>query len=279
MMTTEGKVSSQGGEERIPVNVMFDTGSHWSYLLSKTTGKLDNTSQNTLPNKEISLATFGSNQAQKKIVKQIPLQLETSKGPIPLVVWEVETITAPLSASSVNIPPEVRPFLKGREPNNLDTSSLTFYKIHLIVGMDNYHHFIKEPPIKMKENLHLYNTVLGPLIAAAVSKISQESSGLEPSCLEVSSISLNVKSPPSNKKRMSKEPKRSGFVRVKKKKPKKMMTSKGNSDKKTEDNSSIKSERNKPESDSKLFLFSGECCDCWHQHGKGKQRSGITWLL
>ncbi len=57
--------------------------------------------------------------------------------------------------------------------------------------MDNYHRFIKEPPIQVKENLVLYRTVLGPMIAGAISEVAQKSASSKPTSLEVSSMSLD----------------------------------------------------------------------------------------
>ncbi len=194
MMTTKGNISSLEGREKLPVNIMLDTGSHRSCILSEAAGKLENVRENATEKKEIQLATFGSKETKSISSSMVQFQLETNEEPIPFIAREMPTITSPLLSTPIEIPEEAKSVLKVCQPINLTASPPMLYEVQFLIGMDNYHHFIKEPLIQLTENLYLYNTIIGPLIAGTAEEKASSSSELSQLETEETTMALDFES-------------------------------------------------------------------------------------
>ncbi len=165
---------------------------------------------------------------------------------------------------------------------NVDASLPILYSIHLLIGMDIYHRIIKEPTIQVKENLYLYKTVLGPLIARTVTEASLGvvwfGSVKFRNFIGVTEFQTSVGQESDWTSKRIKNQRSQDLLRE------------GRSEIKWRIQSSILTRKSKTTSQSKVNWrnlnknpSSSFCCgsvarrESWYQQEHGKQRSAVTW--
>ena len=134
LQTAQTYAFGENSNEKVPVNVLFDSGSQKSYIAERLMKMLALKSEGT---EKLNLNTFGSENYTKRVCDRVVLNLETKHGFIPITALCHPAICSPVSS---HIEVTRYPHLSGLELAN--SVHCCNQSIDVLIGADFYHNFV-----------------------------------------------------------------------------------------------------------------------------------------
>ena len=174
-------------ENKVPVRILFDSGSQNSYVTNELKDRLnlDSVGQETL-----NLNTFGNNKFHKQTCSQVKLNIEIfGEQHIEINALSYPTICSPIKS---HIDVELFPHLLGLnladDPVRVDNDSDS---IDILIGADQYYEFVSGEIIRDELGPVAINSKLGWLVSGPTSSSSNNKSNdftTSNVCIEIDSV-------------------------------------------------------------------------------------------
>ena len=167
MQTALVEATDPNEKYKEPVRVLFDTGSHRTYITEELVNKLNLKSDGT---SNITLFTFGSNKPKDIVSKLVTLSLKSKKGnTFTLKANVVPKISGKIQRAPVQIKNQFelqRKYqLADTLPKEVETSSLG-----LLIGSDYYHEIISSEREKLQDGLYAVKSKFGWIVCGKTNK-------------------------------------------------------------------------------------------------------------
>ena len=160
LQTAQTYAFGENSNKKVPVNVLFDSGSQKSYIVERLMKILALKSEGT---EQLNLNTFGSENYTKRVCNRVVLNLEIKHGFIPITALSHPAICSPVSS---RIEVTRYPHLSGLElANSVHCSNQS---IDVLIGADFYHHFVLGEVIRGEGGPVAVSSRLGWLLSGPV---------------------------------------------------------------------------------------------------------------
>jgi len=160
LQTAQTYAFGENSNKKVPVNVLFDSGSQKSYIVERLMKMLALKSEGT---EKLNLNTFGSENYIKRVCDRVVLNLETKHGFIPITALCHPAICSPISS---RIEVTRYPHLRGLElANSVHCSNQS---IDVLIGADFYHNFVLGEVIRGEDGPVAVSSRLGWLLSGPV---------------------------------------------------------------------------------------------------------------
>ena len=174
-------------ENKIPVRILFDSGSQNSYVTNELKDRLN---LGSVGQETLNLNTFGNNKFHKQTCSQVKLNIEIfGQQHIEINALSYPTICSPIKS---HIDVELFPHLLGLnladDPDRVGNDSDS---IDILIGADQYYEFVSGEIIRDELGPVAINSKLGWLVSGpASSNSSSKSSNFTTSnvCIEIDSV-------------------------------------------------------------------------------------------
>jgi len=178
LQTAKVFVFGEDRNEKIPVHMLFDSGSQKSYVTEEIKKKL---SLDVEQKETVNLNTFGCAGYSKKVCERVTLNFEVNNEIILIVALSTPAICSPIS-SRVDV--RNYPHFTGLQfANTLDSSD---QQIGLLIGADQYYEVVLGDVIKGSSGPIAVSSKLGWLLSGPVNSYKDDTSNI------VSNLDLDI---------------------------------------------------------------------------------------
>ena len=157
LQTAKAHAFAADGVTKLPITILFDSGSQRSYVSEETKKKLSLLSELS---EVMNINTFGTNKHEKKLCKLVTVRVDVAGQVVPVNALAYPTICSPISSC---ITVSEYPHVRGLQ--FADSMEVSEKQIDLLIGADYYYHFITGEIIKGHSGPVAVSSKLGWLLS------------------------------------------------------------------------------------------------------------------